>query len=253
MDNTRYWKAFDNRRGGYYQMAINLLLKAFKGQLVEIVKALKDSASDTDISLGVNEAIDSTLIKQAIIEIYKRVGLGFAIQSYMNLKATIDTFDKKQEFPEDSWSENVARYIETNGIDRVLSINETTRDFVKNVLARAAREGLGIDEAVALVREEYELMARWRAARIARTEIVAASNRGAIIGADSTGLDYNKLWIATADGRTRDDHSQVDGTIVPRSGNFLVGGEYLEAPGDPKGTAGNVINCRCAIGFIPIR
>lgn len=252
MDNTRYWKAFDRRRGGYYEMSVNLLLKAFKGQLIEIVKAIKDSANDVDASLGVNEAINPILIKQAVIEIYKQVGIGFAIQSYLSLKGD-ESFETKQELPVDSWSENVARYIETNGIDRVISINSTTKDFVQQVLARAAREGLGINETVSLIREEYESMARYRAARIARTEIVSASNRGAIIGADSLGIDYNKIWIATADGRTRDDHLQADGEQVARTSNFLVGGEYLEAPGDPKGSPENVINCRCAVGFVPIR
>jgi len=31
-----------------------------------------------------------------------------------------------------------------------------------------------------------------------------------------------------------------------------VGGERLMYPGDPSGSAENVINCRCAVGHIPV-
>jgi hypothetical protein len=31
---------------------------------------------------------------------------------------------------------------------------------------------------------------------------------------------------------------------------FEVGGEMLMYPGDPAGSAGNVINCRCAISHV---
>lgn len=30
---------------------------------------------------------------------------------------------------------------------------------------------------------------------------------------------------------------------------FFVGGEEIEYPGAPNASAGNVINCRCTIGF----
>ena len=39
-----------------------------------------------------------------------------------------------------------------------------------------------------------------------------------------------------------------DTQIVDLSEDFDVGGEHLSAPGDPRGSAGSVINCRCTIG-----
>jgi hypothetical protein len=33
---------------------------------------------------------------------------------------------------------------------------------------------------------------------------------------------------------------------------FEVDGELLDYPGDPTGSAANVINCRCAVGYIVI-
>jgi hypothetical protein len=37
---------------------------------------------------------------------------------------------------------------------------------------------------------------------------------------------------------------------VPIDEPFIVSGEELMYPGDPSGSAGNVINCRCAIGYV---
>ena len=38
--------------------------------------------------------------------------------------------------------------------------------------------------------------------------------------------------------------------IVGIDEKFLVDGDQLEAPGDPKGKPENVIRCRCTLGFL---
>ena len=38
-------------------------------------------------------------------------------------------------------------------------------------------------------------------------------------------------------------------TIYILDGEFIVGGEALSYPGDPKGSADNVINCRCVVMY----
>ena len=41
----------------------------------------------------------------------------------------------------------------------------------------------------------------------------------------------------------------MNGQKVGEFDKFFVGGEELEYPGDPKGKAGNIINCRCKVVF----
>lgn len=246
----RYWKSFDFKRTNFEPIAYKLILAVFESQLKDILKAVNDSVTPQEASRGVNEAIDSDKMKKAIIEIYKRVGLSFAIQSYISMQ---DTKADRSVLQYDTWSENVARYIETHGIDRVITINETTKEFVAGILEQAAKDGLSILNTAKLITEKFEEMERWRAVRIARTEIVSASNRGAIIGAESTGLDYDKVWITQIDGRERDAHAEADDKRVGKNEDFYVGGEFLEMPGDPTGEPENIINCRCAIGFKPKR
>ncbi len=54
-----------------------------------------------------------------------------------------------------------------------------------------------------------------------------------------------KTWVSRGDSRVRDHHLAADGQRVPVGDPFIVGGESLMNPGDPAGSARNVINCRC--------
>ena len=81
--------------------------------------------------------------------------------------------------------------------------------------------------------------------RIVRTEghrIQQTSSRDAQYAAKAKGADVVKQWDAVLDGRTRDSHRRVDGEIRELDEKFSNG---LMFPGDPSGSAAEVINCRC--------
>lgn len=83
------------------------------------------------------------------------------------------------------------------------------------------------------------------AKRIARTEghrIQQTAARDAQQTAKKRGADVVKQWDASLDKRTRDSHARVDGEIRELDEEFPNG---LMFPGDPSGSAAEVINCRC--------
>ncbi|MGJ9384263.1 phage minor head protein [Salipaludibacillus sp. CF4.18] len=70
------------------------------------------------------------------------------------------------------------------------------------------------------------------------------------------GITLKKHWLSTVDGSTRDSHANADGQEVDIDKPFKVDGEKLMYPGDPAGSAENVIKCRCTMieivaGFEP--
>lgn len=86
-----------------------------------------------------------------------------------------------------------------------------------------------------------------QAMRIARTEghrIATEAASNAQYAAREKGADVLKQWDATLDGRTRPSHREVDGEIRELEETFSNGLQY---PGDPKGAAAEVVNCRCAL------
>lgn len=83
-----------------------------------------------------------------------------------------------------------------------------------------------------------------RSERIARTETTAAYNAGAEQAYVEEGAAY-KVWLCAPDDRTREAHLEANGTCIAVDDSFDVDGDFLSFPGDPSGSAGNVINCRC--------
>lgn len=86
-----------------------------------------------------------------------------------------------------------------------------------------------------------------KAVRIARTEGHRIQNQAKMDSMDDAverGADLVKQWDATLDGKTRDSHAIVDGEFREKDEEFSNG---LQFPGDPDGSAAEVINCRCAL------
>lgn len=126
-------------------------------------------------------------------------------------------------------------------------VTDTTYRSIQQALADGVAQGASIDDLAASVQDVFDVASRNRALTIARTEVISASNGSASLAAAQLPADVaaGQEFIATRDERTRDDHSEADGQIVAMGQPFDVGGESLLYPGDPAGSAENVINCRC--------
>ena len=89
--------------------------------------------------------------------------------------------------------------------------------------------------------------------RIARTETtrVEGSARQAVGDEGKRkGFEMEKVWVATHDDRTRDDHLAMDGVAVPNDEPFVLpDGTQMMYPGDISLGAGanQVCNCRCSM------
>jgi uncharacterized protein with gpF-like domain len=111
----------------------------------------------------------------------------------------------------------------------------------------------GADAQARILRRKFKEVSQHQALRIVRTESALAANFATQQTARQIfpGSQMSKEWIAGSDARVRPAHQEADGQIVRFDEDFLVGGESLAYPGDPRGSAGNVINCRCSTAPIP--
>jgi hypothetical protein len=88
-------------------------------------------------------------------------------------------------------------------------------------------------------------------------------NTGAMLSAATSRVVMDKVWISAQDNRTRRlprdnyDHLHMKGKQVPYDGVFIVPStqsiDLMSYPGDSAGSAGNVIQCRCTVAFVPKR
>ena len=149
---------------------------------------------------------------------------------------------------------------------RIAMVSEATRIQMVRLIVAGQEEGLGVAEIAKNITDSLPSMSMRRGALIARTETHGAANFGADQAARSTGLDLKKEWVSVADHRTRDfgegdgvidqySHRAMNGVVVDMDQAFSVpdrlgGFEKMMFPGDPVGSAGNVINCRCAVSHV---
>lgn len=87
------------------------------------------------------------------------------------------------------------------------------------------------------------------ALRIARSEAHTAIERGAWEAANGLGVRVTKEWVSREDSVVRPTHAAAHGQVREINQDFLVGGELMMYPGDPKASAKNNANCRCTVNY----
>lgn len=119
---------------------------------------------------------------------------------------------------------------------------------------RGITEGLALERVRDAIQEILTATGtpywRNRAMTVARTETMGAVNAGIFRSAELEAVQRGdpapfKVWLATEDSRTRPTHAAADQQRTLLSSPFVVGGAQLMFPGDPRGPAAEVINCRC--------
>jgi HK97 family phage portal protein len=126
-------------------------------------------------------------------------------------------------------------------------INETTKKDLEKILSDAVIEDLSIADVKKQIMDLYDGYKDSRAEMIARTEINGIKNLVSRDNYVNNPIVVGLEWLSANDSVVRPAHREADGEVVPVDSAFSVGGEELKYPGDPAGSADNVINCRCTV------
>lgn len=154
-------------------------------------------------------------------------------------------------------------FIERYGAAKVTRIFETTRTQLLQLILKGQQDGLPADQIAASLRSAVPELSALRAHTIARTETHSANRFAGQEAARQSRRPLEKTWVIVADTRTRDfgeggdgvvdefSHRAMSGVTVPLNEPYFVPTKFgtrepLMFPGDPNGSAGNLINCRCA-------
>ena len=149
-------------------------------------------------------------------------------------------------------------YIFTLGAVAVSRVSSATKGFIRVIISEGVEAGLGTEAIAknitrALIGGRRAIL---KARTVARTEVHNASTYASHETAKSLDIpDLQKRWVATlSGGRTRANHLAVHGQVVPLNEQFMVpsskGVDLMDYPGDPNGSAENVIQCRCDVVYV---
>jgi SPP1 gp7 family putative phage head morphogenesis protein len=245
-----YAHKIEQQRRRYYGSARSIMRKVLRSYSDSLMEDINKATTTQQMLIVAEKPIRDTQVKQGMDRIYRTTMPFFAEQAVKQLKP-------KKAAPApiemDSWQAYIDSFVKSRLAQRIVWITNTTEEvfksIVRNIIAGAIQEGLGIDRIARNIRKELNITERYRAERIARTEVVSASNEGSFMGAKSTGLDLDKEWMAYIDDKTRDSHLKMGENNETVGMNELFS-NGLEYPGDPSGPAEEVINCRCTIGYV---
>lgn len=207
-------------------------------------------------------AISDKAIKKTIQKLHLAMGVKMAQISSKAVKRSVKGIYEALEVKSaetDLFSYTILQYLQTQGLDQLASdITQTTKEQIRRYLIQSAEQNLTLPESIALLRNAG--ITDYRAELIARTETGRAANIGSMVGATSTGLVTIKEWIAAKDNRTRRiprdqfDHYNMDGKKLPMDETFKLqnkkgGFDLMLHPCDSSGSAADVCNCRCTLGY----
>ena len=238
-----------------------LYANALKQYSPKFKKELQNQVNTYCRTLDYN-AISDKAIKKTIQKLHLAMGVKMAQTSSKVVKRSVKGHYEALEVKSaetDLFSYTILQYLQTQGLDQLASdITQTTKDQIRRYLIQSAEQNLTLPESIALLRNAG--ITDYRAELIARTETGRAANIGSMVGATSTGLVTVKEWIAAKDNRTRRiprdqfDHLNMDGTKIPMDATFKIqnkkgGFEFMLHPCDSSGSAADVCNCRCTLGY----
>ena len=129
---------------------------------------------------------------------------------------------------------------------KITGVNATTQEMVANQLQTGLDAGEGLTELTARIKKTLGSN-RQRAQSIARTQTAGAVGTGRHEGFKVAGVEL-KTWLTSHDENVRDSHRAAESRYaegIALDVPFQVGGDLLMHPGDPAGSAAQIINCRC--------
>ena len=238
-----------------------LYANALKQYSPKFKKELQNQVNTYCRTLDYN-AISDKAIKKTIQKLHLAMGVKMAQISSKVVKRSVKGHYEALEVKSaetDLFSYTILQYLQTQGLDQLASdITNTTKEQIRRYLIQSAEQNLTLPETIVLLRGAG--ITDYRAELIARTETGRAANIGSMVGATSTGLVTVKEWIAAKDNRTRRiprdqfDHLNMDGTKIPMDATFKLqnkkgGFDLMLHPCDSSGSAADVCNCRCTLGY----
>lgn len=241
------WLQINRLRLSEIRRAKRLIKTALNEQQEHFLSSIGRANSFSDLNNAANFKLNVVPMETAYVNIYKQTGTKFAKYSRRKLKTKKSD---EEDIVYTRFESHMQTFAKIKAGKRIVDVTGTTFEEIQRITAKAiteaTKEGWSIFTTARQIEKDLKISNLYRAERIARTEVLSASNEGSLVGAQSLEIPFKKVWIATPDSRIRDSHLSLNGQSVGQYESFSNGLEY---PGDTNGQAEEVINCRCVIGY----
>jgi HK97 family phage portal protein len=242
-----YWRGFDKLAARFDSENDGTYTAKWRKLFGATTAALQDSARENWEKSGTipysREQFDTAQmrVRMAVLPAVWREGMDMAAGQIADITGRARKPDVIRGLAEDIMAKLRARAEHWGAIT-----GDGTFTAVDGLIATGTTEGWTLQQMLDALEAEA-MLSPVRAERIARTEVLGTLNEAALDTYAGSGEVAAKEWLAIQDDRTRDEHIEADGQTVGLADGFIVGSETLQFPGDPSGSPGNIINCRCTV------
>ena len=239
---NQMWHVLDKAAVKNERPFINALKRYFQDQQDKINKALEKTVSQA-ANQAVKQATDNPdeLLdweEENIVLLGALTPLWLAsLKEGFDVVNVTFSFGLSDSFMQPKFMDWITRF----GAEQVKEINDTTKDKLRRTLS----DGIAGGESIPRLRDRVSTV--MTEAKTSRAEKIARTETHNTVGAGShetyrvAGVQQ-KEWLTSLDGRERASHAAINGEIVGIDQPFSNGLMY---PGDPSGSAEEVVNCRC--------
>ena len=257
----RIWNAWKMSWAGIEKEYTNSLRILFINQQKQLIKKLHEAMPQNESGKSVESVAKSSnddIIAHVVFdlkiedgkvrvinEIYFRKASELGISQVFNEVIGL-TGDKLNEAVEAAKHSTWLRGKLLTSTQKITGINSTTQKLVASQLQQGLEAGEGLPGLAGRIKDTLGGNLA-RAQSIARTSTAGAVGSGRHEGMKDAHVD-KKGWLSSHDLKVRDAHKTADKKYadgIDVNLPFNVDGENLMFPGDPSGSAGNIINCRC--------
>ena len=262
----QYEKLFLKFRDMQIKQGITIANKQVKVEIRTINSIFNNNSSVEKVQSAIKKYYNTKAKQQwqqtyaNIWDITGKATIGFVTDYYSAGKIfSIVTYsaDSKADPIQSKVDAYTSDYLKNKGRERVVSLNDTTSKrvltYIDGLIQQDEEQNKSVTKfSLGEIGNNVKgfLTDIWtkRIEPVIATEIVPITGAVVMLALSILKKDMLKVWKTMGDDNVRPAHQDaeldyVDG--IPLDEPYIVDGEELWWPGDPSGSDGNVINCRC--------
>lgn len=244
-----HWEKMIAKTDVYEAKWLDLQKQLFAEQREEVLKNLNTSKAwvkhrrkGKESSIVFDVKLEDKKAQKLLLPLARRVveEKGREVLEDLGIEGSLQIDMKRQK---DNAFNYAADYLKKRAVEFIHEINAYTIERLRAVLSEGFLKEESIDQLAKRVEDVFDVAIGSRAQKIARTEIIRASNAGTLEAYKQSRVVVAKEWLTAKDARVDDRCKDLDGKVTDVDGDFKEGefsGKY--PPLHP--------NCRCTL--IPV-
>ena len=229
----------------------NRLIKLRRKEVLRVLEQCKAYGSADHWAEVIDLHLDESYLYDWYKGLYVKAGLPKA-------KSVARDMSLGKAAPDEGyWESELINYSQNRAGNEIVLVQGTLRDNLVGITRKVmeADTAMPIEKLARRIFAEYQAIELWQARRIAQTETMIGLADAGEVAARSLGIRYDKQWVISGLGNTRETHEIMDGVVVDMDEPFTLPDCQMMYPHDSSlgAPAGEIINCACDILHIPKR